>query len=206
VQALHQSTMRVLSGLLADAYTARNRHAAALVRALRSAGLRSAVLPKRLVAQALEARRAHPQAPRAVVVRLLRRKLITSSAEVTARLRRDAKRAKPAKVNLLRAIARPVAITQLRAAAGMLGLADVARLLDGVQRSAGVSDELKARSGGYLGAALRCDAQSPAALERLAASITSPAGIDGDGGLLVAAAARSISAAELQTDPVCTTE
>jgi hypothetical protein len=195
--------MRVLSGLLAQTYQTRNRHAAALARALRAAGVRSLVVPKQTVARALAAQRKRPRVPRAVVDRLLRKRLVVRAAEVRATVRAEARRRRAGRIDVLASLRRPIRTAQLRAAADAVGLADVARLLEGVEEARKAPAALRATTAAHLAAALRCDPQTLSELEALAAAVVAPAGLGREGGLLVATAARSITADDLRSDPVC---
>lgn len=202
IQAQHQATMRATSGLLADAYTTRNRSSAALARALRAAGIRSVTIPKNVVAKSLRAARRPRAVPKAVVARLLRKHLIVHKREVAVALRTSA-RGRAKKIDVLQALKRPVATRQMRAAAGELTLADVARLLEAILRDNDTPKEVRERYTGQLDLALRCDDGSRTALRALTVAITGRNGLPGEAGLLLAAAVREVATHDLRRDEAC---
>ncbi len=116
MQALHEATMRATSGMLADAHRSRHAAAVALVGAIRATGVRSLVVSRAAVTASAKHRRAGRGVPKAAVRRLLRRHLITSAAEVTAMLRKDAATVRAAPLDVLKSLGRPARTTQMRAA------------------------------------------------------------------------------------------
>jgi hypothetical protein len=201
VQALHQATMRATSGLLAEATIARNRSAAKLAGALRAAGVSRMVVPRSVVARAVADRRAGKGVPKAVVARLLRKRLITKASEVSAQLRASAPR-KVAAYDALRALGRPVATRQMQAAADALTLGDVALLVDAVIRDTTVDAADTQRFAVQLEDALRCDAGSRNALYAMSAIAAGARGAQAsEGRLLDAHAAKEVASHDLGRDP-----
>lgn len=202
IQAQHQAAMRATSGLLADAYATRNRASVSLARAIRAAGIRRVIIPKAVVARSLREARKPRAVPKAVVARLLRKHLITHPREVTADLRAIAAR-RPAPINVLAELTRPVATAQMRAAAAELSMADVARLLEGVLRDTAAPADVRAAYAAHLGAALRCDDGSASALAALKAAATGRNGLQGEAKLLLAAAISEVATHDLRQDESC---
>jgi hypothetical protein len=197
-QALHQASMRATSGLLAGAYAGRNRAASSLARAIRATGVRSVTVPKRVVARAYRARSAGRAVPRAAVRRLLRKHLITHAREIPALLQSVTPR-RPATIDVLAALERPLPTEQMRAAAAVLTIGDVGRLLHAVAPDTGA----RAPYDAHLNLALRCDGGAAQALRRLAAAVSRPGGLRGEARRLVAAAAREVATHDLGRDEVC---
>lgn len=201
-QALHQATMRATSLLLADATAGRTFRARALVARIRALGVRSAIVPRAAAAAALRARATGRGIDRATVARLLRKRLIATAGEVQQALRADTPQ-KPASIDLLRALERPVSTARMRAAGRELTLGDVARLLQAVLRDTRVPQDVADRTSEQLARALQCDAGSPAALRALASLATARPGLPGEAGLLVRTAALEVATHDLRRDEAC---
>ena len=82
--------------------------------------------------------------------------------------------------------------------------ADVARLLDALERERGAAPTARARRAALLEAAFRCDGGSVQALA-LAGDASGADGLGREGGLLVATAARALREPQIALDPACTT-
>lgn len=91
----------------------------------------------------------------------------------------------------------------MRAAAATLTLGDLAVLLEAVQRDLRTPPRTRDRYADLLAVVLRCDARSSRALRSLAARAGGHGGLPGEGGLLVAAAARAIAGHDVERDAAC---
>ena len=127
---LHRASMRAYSGMLADAIVLRDRRGAELARAIRAAGIKKLVLTKKGARRALAVRAKGGGVPAATTARLLRKHLITSAAAAKAQLRAEARRTKPAMVDVLALLRRPTKVTRMRADAARLTVADLHLLVD----------------------------------------------------------------------------
>ena len=204
VGSQHDISMRVLSGMLADAIATKDARAKAAVSQLRAAGVRSIRVKKPFVAMALKARAAGKGVPKATADRALRKRLITTRADAVRTVRAEARRQRPADFDVLAALTRPTRTTVMRRDAGGLKVTDLVILIRVMQTQLRTSAAAVARHEKLLTAVLRCDARSPAALRSLATAAAAPAGLGGDAGAQVAWTARRLAKKGVTTGPACT--
>ena len=201
VQALHAISMRVQSGMLADAIHAQNSTGKRLVNAFKRAGIRSVNVGKRQVANARRQRVAGHAIPRSVVDRLLRKHLITTRAEVTAAVKKQARKSKAEDYDVLAALKHPLPTAGMRRDAAKLHITDLVLLVRAFDAQRGTEQAQVARHAALLDQALLCNAGSPATLRTLAAEAKQ--GKAGDAGAQIAWAAQSLAARGVPGGPAC---
>jgi hypothetical protein len=200
-QALHAISMRVLSGMLADALDARNVQAKRLLQQLRKAGVRSITIPKRAMAKALRAQARGKGIPKAVIARLLRKHLVTSRKAAIADIKQQARGTKPHALDLMAALRRPAVSAAMRRDAASLTIADLVLLTNALQAQSSIAPAGAARQQDLVAEALRCQPSAPSTLQILAAEAGTT--LPGDAGRQLAWLARHLARQGVPVSPAC---
>ena len=198
---LHRATMRATSGMLADALALRDRRGRELAKQLRAAGIKSMAIPKRVAAAALKRR--GNRTPRSVVNRLLRKRLVTSAAEVHAAIRGQAATVKPARIDLLKQLRQSTPTAAMRRTARALTIADLSILLDAFHADLRTKLAVRVRHERLMAEVLSCNSSSAAQLRALAKDVEAKTGLGGEPGRQVAYVARKVAAKGKPSGPAC---
>lgn len=199
-QAMHQATMEATSGMLADAYLQRNAASKSLAAAFRSAGIRKLVIPQKLMAASMKRVKAGTGVPKAVIDRMLRRKLIASAKDLPA-LVGSASPKKAKRVDLVAELARPMPIERLRTEQARLTMADVALIARGVLSEGNLDTNYAVAISEMVSSAMDCGPDAYKDLYALGA--LAKRWIPGERGLLLGAAANEVARHKLEADPAC---
>ncbi len=198
---LHRATMRATSGMLADALALRDRRGRELVKQLRAAGVRSMAIPQRATTAALKQRA--KGTPRSAIARLLRKRLVTSAAEVHAAIAAQAAAVRPARIDLLAQLRATTKTAAMRGTAAALTTGDLAVLLDAFHADLRSKTAVRVRHERLMDAVLSCNSASAAQLRALAKDVEKKTGLGGEPGRQVAYVARKLAAKGKPKGPAC---